>query len=327
MAGLGGQADWILKEGTISTRSIPDEPWQTMLVAPGPAGVHLFSGILPAKFSKNRPVTIRGIKLSPGLQLNGELDAQVQRPVTDGRVIAYCLPKPSGRVNDVSDPSLSWSDYADINEDGSFVFNSLPRTGTLQLIALCRGWTIQSQPRDEVGEFFVQGIQINLDESEIVDGQLSVVLPMQPAGSLEVTVTNPDGSPLAGVQIGSWPNQKLDKWGSQLLGTCCPSMTIVEARLDGCGNQLNEMFFDQHGSSRFTQTSDEDGHVTLYDIPVNQSAYQLTATHPQYNFVAKSGTLKEEGDEKAGGRTEFEYEMKTPDHKLIELTGVPIPEN
>lgn len=327
MAGPGGQADWISKDGTISTRSIPDGPWQTMLVAPGPAGVHMFSGILPAKFARDRPVTIRGIKLSPGLQLSGELDPQVQRPVIEGRVIAYCLPKPSGEVHDRSDPSLSWTDGTEINQDGSFTFKSLPRTGMVQLIALCRGWTIESQSRDRVGDSFVQGIQVDLDESEIIDGQLTVVLPMQPAGSLEVTVTKPDGSPLKGARVGAWPNQKLDKSGAQLLGDYYPSIMLVEAMLDGRSILLDEFSLGQRESSRFVQTTDENGRVTLYDIPVRRSAYQLIATHPQYNFSARAGTLEEKGDENKGGLISFKFEMATADHKLIELSGVPIPKN
>lgn len=325
MAGPGGRADWVLKNGEIRTRSIPDGLWQTMLVAPGSDGAHLYSGILPAKFAKGRPVTIRGIKLSPGLTVRGKLDDQVPRPVTDGRIVAFCLPKPSGPVHEDQDPSLSWSDCTNINADGSFVFKSLPPTGTVQLIAVCRGWIVRSEPRDEVSKFFVQGAQINLDQSKIVDRELAIDLPMEPAGSVEVTITQPDGRPLIGANVSTSPNQMLDKSGSQVVGRCYSSMSLIQAKLDGNEHQVMEQLAKENRQSRYTQTTDANGRVVLHDLPINGFPHRLRFSHPAFNAIAKSGTSNsDEFDEKPNPTPDLQFELPSAERKIIELVAVPI---
>jgi hypothetical protein len=96
MAGPGASAKWLTNDGVKRSRSIPDGNWQTMLVYPKDNGEHLFSGVLPVRLANQQGVSIRKASLRPGLRLTGKLDDTVPRPVKNGQVVAWCLPKPAG---------------------------------------------------------------------------------------------------------------------------------------------------------------------------------------------------------------------------------------
>ncbi|MCA9175030.1 MAG: hypothetical protein KDB14_11160 [Planctomycetales bacterium] len=271
IAGAGGLARWTLNEGELSTGGIPEGGWQTMLVSPQSDGRHLFSGILPARYAQGKDVTIRGISLTPGLRLTGRLADNVPRPVTHGQITAWCLPKPRGQVYEDKDPSLGWSQAIDIEQDGTFNFPSLPRSGTVQLIAVCRSWVVESDAvADRPGDNRITGIHINLDELQIVDNELpGIIVPMKPTGTLEVTVRKDDGSPLEGATVASWPNQVYDKGGSTILGSEYSSIDAIRHVLD----HADEPYFKRAWATgsrqhRYSVTTDAQGHAVLYDLPL-----------------------------------------------------------
>lgn len=293
MAGPGRLAKWILSDQKIRTSSIPDGAWQTMLVAPQKDGRTLFSGILPTRFRKNSSVTIRGVKLKPGIQLSGRIDDAVPRPVANGRVVAFHLPKPRGRCRDKKDPSLSWSEVTDIKEDGTFRFESLPRTGVVQLITVCTGWIGKSKPRDgkPARGFFILGELFDLDKME-ADGQIpELVIPMEKAGSVEITVTKPDGKPLAGAKVHTYPNQLLNKSGSQLLGACYPSLDMIETLI--AGKEWDWTTVSRNTSSRYSVETGDDGKCTLPDIPIDRNL-SLHLEHEKFQIKPGGFLLTED---------------------------------
>ncbi|MEM7473482.1 MAG: hypothetical protein AAF483_00680 [Planctomycetota bacterium] len=316
MAGSGGRAEWNLEKGEIRSRGVPDGSWQTMLVAPQPDGKTLFSGVLPTRFRKDSEFAIRGVKLTPGLELQGQLDAKVPRPIQDGKVIVWQLPKPKGRVHATENASLGWSASTSINEDGTFAFPSLPRTGQLQFIALCRRWIITSEPRDGNGAngFFILGTQQSIAAEAIEDGRMSgIVLPMEEAGALEVTLTKPDGAPLIGAEVSTWPNQKMDKSGSQLLGACYSSLEMMEVRI--AGKDLEDYYENKTRESRFVQVTDTAGKAILHDIPVKRD-YQIALLHNEYRFQSNAP--------KKTPIDSLDYRLEKPATKKMAITVVPI---
>ncbi len=315
MAGPGRSASWLIKEGMKRSRAIPDGKWQTMLVKPDEQGNHLFSGILPVRLAGNQHVSIRNVTLRPGLNVRGKLAEDVPRPVLGGKVIAWCVPKPAGRVHDTNDPSLSWCDEATITEDGAFEFLSLPRSGNIQLIAVCDGWIIKDDLTEDPRPGFKTGklVEVAMFEANS-DIPIELKLAMDPAGSVEVTVKTQDGQPLAGATVATWPNQALHLSGTQILGDSYPS--IVEARAQMDPSAVKDVFSRRKLQEHYFQTSNQDGVAILRNIPLNRPE-SLAVDHGDY-FVAQGA-----GE---GLDRNLRFTCETTELKRIEIKMEPRPE-
>ena len=163
------------------------------------------------------------LTLNPGVRVEGKLADDVPRPVTKGIVCASI-------VEGVDSPQWScWQDSTRLQADGTFVFASLPRETNLQLIAVCDGWTSRSPTAAEIDEYWQKhGFK---GPSEFPGGEAAVaarvyrlsgtvaklVLPMQRLTSCEVTVIDPLGKPIEGVQVRFVP---IEIWspGTSILG-------------------------------------------------------------------------------------------------------------
>ena len=283
IASDGSSAAWRLTDGELRSGGVPDGNWQTMLVAPREDGLHLFSGVLPARYAKGKDFTIRNAKLRPGMRLSGQLSANVPRPVANGKVIAWCLPKPSGEVHGRENPSLGWWDETTIADDGTFDFPSLPRGGTVQLIAICNGWLISGNEN-----IFTIGKLIETSEEELADNHVAdVELPMLETGSVEVEVLGPDGKPLVGATVSTCPNQKLHLNGSTMVGACYRTIAQVESQISG--RELKWSMRDQ-ADARYDGKTDAQGKYTLTDIPLkrNESLY-ITADNLRMKMEKERG--------------------------------------
>jgi hypothetical protein len=290
IAGDGASAAWRLASGELRSSGIPNGSWQTMLVAPSDDGVHLFSGVLPARFAKGKDVTIRNAKLRPGMRLSGSLSDNVPRPIAGGKVIARCLPKPAGETHGADNPSIVWADEAIVKEDGSFEFVSLPRGGIVQLIAISNGWLTTGKENT-----FTIGKLVEINEDELADNHVAnITLEMEPTGSLEVEVIGPDGKPLVGAEVSTWPNQKLHLGGSNIVGSSYPSVQAINAQITGLAPDENA--WDQR-ADRYSAKTNEQGKVTLTEIPIND---------PEFFFVSFEGMqVKLEKDKKPKDAFDF----------------------
>jgi hypothetical protein len=284
-----------------------------MLVAPRDDGMHLFSGVLPARFAKGKDVTIRNAKLRPGMRLSGSLSENVPRPIAGGKVIAWCLPKPAGETYGAENPSIAWAEEAIVKEDGSFEFVSLPRGGTVQLIAICNGWLTTGKENT-----FTIGKLVEIKEDELADNHVAkITLEMEPTGSLEVEVIGPDGKPLVGAEVSTWPNQKLHLSGSNIVGECYPSARAINAQIAGI--DPDETAWHQK-ADRYNAKTNEQGKVTLTEIPIND---------PESLFVSFEGMqVKLEKEKKPKDAFDFcvpyVCESTEPQKKIIvhmELTS------
>ncbi len=265
MAGAGRSAKWQLQNGTIESRGVPDGSWQTMLVAVDEAGKPLFSGVLPARYAKGKDFSIKNVTLRPGLRVAGRLDDNVQRPVKNGVVVAFSVPKPM--EGDAGWNTLvSWTDYCDINEDGTFHFDSLPSTGDLQLIAVCDGWVSKDVGWGDTRIWTVQGRFVPLAKEDTDAGKLELELEMEQTGAVEVTVTDDDNQPLSNIVVHSWPNQVYHRFGSTLLGSHYRSLDILKHQMNPEQHKLPG-FPD---NNRFSATTNEKGVATIYGIPLKR---------------------------------------------------------
>lgn len=309
MAGRGREGAWTLDGGEVRSSNVPDGKWQTMLISPSADGLHRFSGILPARYAKGKDVTIRGIRLRPGMRLSGSLSDNVPRPIANGKVVAWCMPKPPGEVGDAS---IGWCDETTIAADGSFEFLSLPSGGMVQLIALCNGWLIEGNKAQ-----FTSGLEFNVSDEQIAENRVTgITLQMKQAAQLEVEVLGPNGKPLAGAEVSTWPNQKLTHGASDLLGECPRTINLIEAQI--AGKKIEPR--DWHTLGRYIQKTDEHGKAVLRDIPLGR--------HEE--LYVKFENLIPKQDERPDGDTIFEnairYILDSPEPKKLTVNMVPIEE-
>ncbi len=276
-AGPGGQAKWQLVDGMMRSRAIPNGRWQAILVALRDDGKHLFSSVLPIRLAEGRRVNIREVKLRPGLQLTGSLSDNVTRPVRNGKVIAWCLPKPEGPVHGGENPSIGWHEETEVRDDGTFEFPSLPRGGKVQIIALADGW-LSVDAKDFGHPGMTHGTLIELDELA-AESPLHLSLPMEPTGQIQVSIVKPDGSPLEDASVSTWPNQIWELSGSQVLGTCYPTSNLIRHQL-GDGPAPDYLRSDPP-LSRYYQKTDENGNAVLRDLPILQSE-SINVSHDDY---------------------------------------------
>ncbi len=287
MAGAGRYARWVVDEQNVRrSRAIPDGVSHTMLVSPRQDGRHLFSGILPVKLREGQDVSLRNLPLRVGLRVTGFLSKKVTRPIVDGQIIAWCLPRQAEQETPNMNSILGWQDIVDIKDDGTFEFPSLPRTGKIQLIAICRGWVVKNEEINAADQ--VTGITIDLESQEDLGDQLSdIEVPMEKTGKLKVLVKKPNGEPLKGAIVSTWPNQSLNFFGSQVLGGAARtrSMQRILWQMDPAQQKNQD---NSYVIGRFTQETDGNGIVVLNDIPVG-TKQQVMIEHADYQLPQEVG--------------------------------------
>ena len=150
----------------------------------------------------------------------------------------------------------------------------MPRGGDLQIIGICDGW-LSSTNIPEANGHFIMGQLFKLDKDK---PQIELTLEMEQTGSLELTILQPDGSPLNEGEISSWPNQLYLKGGSTLLGQRYRSIQFVEMQLMPVGEQTRPR--REANRELPYQGKVVDGKVTLKGLPVGRSE-SVVLIHPQ----------------------------------------------
>ena len=289
-------------QGGRRTRAASDGTWQTMLVAPQAEGPLLFSGVLPLRVRPDQEVKIRNVKLTPGTQVIGKLSDNVPRPIKSGFAIVTCAPKPAENSYAEENPSLVWHDWVEINEDGTFELESVPRGGEMQIIAICDDWLAKTIPPAGNG-FFTQGQLYQLDKDQ---PRFECTVEMEPTGTVELTVLDSKGQPLAEGEVGSSPNQLYLKGGSNLLGSRYRS-------IDGVKSQLLPPLERQLLRSSRERTFPfwgklVDGKITLKGLPIGPEE-SLSLIHPELVFKGS-----EDGD--------IRFKLESPEPKSMTLKAV-----
>lgn len=287
-------------EGGRRTRALSDGTWQTMLVSPGEDGIPLFSGLLPLRVRPEQAMRIRNVKLSQGSRVLGGIDASVPRPITNGYVMATIAPSPQGDSYDKESPSLTWHTTADIQANGNFVMPSIPRAGKMQIIAVCDGWV--SKTTMEEARSFVMGQLFDVQE-ELTD----VTVAMERTGTLELSISLPDGRPLDSGSVSSWPNQAYYKGGSTFLGQRYNSIDEVMLQLDPDGNQTAGR---EYPDLPFSNQPVRNGIATLKGIPIGKRE-QVVLLHEDFRFAG------------AGQRGEIEFQLESHKPQKLEAETVP----
>ncbi|HEY4258788.1 MAG TPA: M56 family metallopeptidase, partial [Schlesneria sp.] len=135
---IGRQAlDWSETDGVLTIRRVDNTSKQAegalRVVHIPDSGPALFSELIDLKPTPDQRIVVNA-ELKPGVRLEGQLGAEVPRPVKNGRVFATLASRVDAPIQGY------WEAETEIAGDGTFVFESLPANEEAQLVAVCDGW-------------------------------------------------------------------------------------------------------------------------------------------------------------------------------------------
>jgi len=218
------------------------------------------------------------VELKRGVTVRGQLDRDVPRPVTNGRVIANIssADSPSGM------PSLRWHAWTAVREDGSFEMDSLP-PGKLEVTALCDGFISTNGTGQFSGMTYPQKHVLTANDLDITIG-------MERTARLEVQIFDDQGNPLAGASVYTSPNVSYDGWGSTIFASdCYNSADQFLAAPDAKARRSWRSVPD------FMGTSDAAGLAVVPNLPANVTSFSVE--HDRYALpavAAASGSKRRE---------------------------------
>jgi beta-lactamase regulating signal transducer with metallopeptidase domain len=215
------------------TEWVPPEDWQKIgngvfafnKLSPGghllqlmgqlPSGEIVYSDTMAFKAEKGKPCHF-AMEMKPGIRLEGRIDDQVPRPVKNSRVMIDVRPKEYPVLNVIDDYYDAdknyggrdfWHSYRPINEDGNFVFESVP-PGTADVVVLGDGFASKTvgQLQNRVNGSLVKGPTMAIPQAfPLVSPVTKIEVTTEPTATLAFTATTQSGKPIAGVGVGMWP--------------------------------------------------------------------------------------------------------------------------
>ncbi len=273
-------ATWAKENESKVCRSIPKGRYPAMLVAPAEDGQHQFSSVIPLDLSTRDAFRIQNVPLKKGIAFVGTISKEIPRPIEHGHVfLSVQLPFD---LQGKDGTPIYWEEWAEIHPDGSFRVESIPSKGVVRVIALCRGWVIDSQRKEEQ----TTGIDFDIEDQHREKGEFALEIPMVPTGQLEVSVITPDGDPLPDAVVSTWPNQTHLSGGSEILGNVRSSASEIRWQLENKFPRDEEQLaldLPNRFVRRYSATTNEEGTTTLFDVPLNQ-VESLYVEHPRYGL-------------------------------------------
>lgn len=339
-SGRGSGNEWKqLDDGTLRSVAVTDAKksmWLFHVPEDGPvlfSDMFLLSELKGDEFEKNIP----DMKLRPGHRLEGRLDDTVERPVKDGHVVLRACTSISDEAR-----QLSWNDFATINEDGSFTFESVPRDCILMMVAVCDGALSGAALTDELAAAGVpeEDYQKFVSASQVVPfvvrskGDSSeVVIPMGSTATVSVKVVDQDNKPLVGAAVGMWPNQVFPGFGSNIIGDAWSSAQLAiltnEQRTrvfasrsaENAGTDPAVARVRKDAQQFYNGKTDQNGMVTLKSLPGSSDPSMPLKT--EMLVQAKGFKIPDTPDQILGGNVSVQLVAGT----TTELMVIMVPEN
>ena len=266
-----------------------------------------FSDRIEINPSEKSRLLIKDIKIAPGTRVVGKLDDSVTRPVKNGYVIGKILRKPVANPND-QESHLQWDDRAEIKEDGSFVFESLPGDEVLQLIAVCEGWGPAEPNLGDVAKLFPLGVNLNQMEAELLPQvvelkgpEVTVTLNMVPTHRVRVRVVDAEGHVIPGAQVDCFVDQRWFHGGWESYGDGeIRRKFLVEGKRSRFGGRYHVVITDENGVGEFNN-------LPSTGVRQLKPAGHLQLMHDDYELPTRDGR---------GGFVNFEFS----DSEVTEVT-------
>lgn len=175
-----------------------------------PSGEIVFSETQAITAEKGKPCRL-ALEMKPGIRLEGHVDNRVARPVKNGRVMIQVRPKeyPALTVlEDFYDIDKSyggrefWHSYRPINEDGSFLFESIP-PGEVDVVVLGDGFASSSGGQVTYRDQRTSPMPVP-QPFPLTAPATKIEVATEPTATLDFTATTQDGKPIEGVWAGMY---------------------------------------------------------------------------------------------------------------------------
>ena len=303
--GLRGTAKWQLKKsGMLVSGVYPKRKCYLRVMQLAEGKPALFSEMLTIEPGEKSRVLLRDIELFPGARLEGKLDESIARPILNGYV--------AGKINIQLSPGdwethWSWADKAEIKEDGTFVFESLPPGSVWQMIPICDGWVPGEPSIESIAEHFpaeAEQFQNRLSTRsmpqlvKLDNDQASVVLKMKPAASVTFKIVDSDGQPVEAAKAYMSPNQISFNGGSTILGRAYSTRNaLLKTRR---GEKIKWEPFNRFGGE-----SDKTGLVVVNNLPSGNA--DVGVFHEEFQLPIIDGSRG------------YAFELKNGEHKEITI--------
>jgi beta-lactamase regulating signal transducer with metallopeptidase domain/thiol-disulfide isomerase/thioredoxin len=212
--------DWQKKEnGVLACHKLSAGGHLLQLMGRLPSGEIVYSEAFAFTAEKGQEYKF-ALEMKPGIRLEGRLDDRVPRPVKNGRVLISVRPKetPASTVSEAGGELVRkygyfdcWKSYRPIAEDGSFVFESIPR-GEVDVVVQGDGFISKSigqvKYRIPLGQrALADGPPIGIPQPfALVDPITKIEVVTEPAATLELTAKTKRGKPVVGAGVYLYPN-------------------------------------------------------------------------------------------------------------------------
>lgn len=255
-------------KGLCTIRGLPVGPHYIRLVYWPAKGAPRFSDPVLVDAKPNQTRTLN-LELKAPMRLEGELDESVPRPVHNGYVQVHV----SYPAEFHSDAGYSrWDDWARINEDGTFRIDALPQ-GAVQVIGVCDGFTWQIPGADTEEGYGVSALS---QEFAPQGDTAHVRLKMQPAATFKVSVVDPEGRPIVGAKVSSYP---LARWFSSRVQVVDPlRRTADEIRRTAADGKMPPLSWVHY----YDAVTDSQGIAVLHNLPAYGKPIFVSVEHETY---------------------------------------------
>ncbi len=188
----------------------PGENSLLLIKLDGERATH-FSTITDFELTAGEPEQL-DVELRPAIRVTGVLSENVPRPVKNGRVKVETL-RPSAENYD----RVMWFSWAPVEADGTFMVEAWPAGETMQLIALCGGYIAESGEAPSVVKNAPDPKDDFFNRPQVFDEfDEPIEVAMTPMQTCVVRAVDEGDSPVAGVEVGAWPNVGWWNHGSQI---------------------------------------------------------------------------------------------------------------
>lgn len=304
LSGGGGINEWkLLDDGTLRSRAVSLERNFLRVIVLPDDGLALFSAPFYLGNQQELMLDCRlpNISVERGRQIHGLLDDTVPRPVKNGHVVLKAV---NTTARGDRNSRLVWNDWAPIDAEGSFHFDSVPRDSIVMAVAVCDGYLSSAAIPEELDAAGIEGEDAEAFKSRrqilplvvrLKDDLHDWMLPMLPTASCRVTVLAPDGSPLPGATVSAWPNQFFPGIGSNVIGN--GSSNAKELKLSAeqqkqiwaieSQDEMKQLGVLTDFLAAYSQTTDEKGVAVLHTLPGGQSAAtteEIAVRHRDYEM-------------------------------------------
>lgn len=271
---------WKLKNGFLTSPTFGESQIALRLVHFPKNGPMKFTDLIKVEIEDKSRIVMRNCELKSGVRVEGKLDDSVPRPIKNGVVNACIVTRPDGGNRD---NQWIWFERAEIKEDGTFVFESLPQGDVLQMTPVCDGW-VPANPTDAESYFGEDGnVNSSVSNPQMVRLKGDMVKPtlqMVKTAKITMKVLGPNNQPVSDATLYTSPNQRFFNLGTQLLGDGGSNIAYLKSLRDDSEFQRSE-------NARFQVKTDENGVAEYLSLPF----------HEKVVAVAHKTLKVKEGDE------------------------------